>query len=131
MCTKEEVRQVIRSEVTPAWMRYTLGLMGTGILMLLAWLLFNSTQQDKILADFRTVNKVAMASLTGKMDLLNNKLTNLKEVAVNRSQDRYTGTEARAKNELFELKCKQNDKEHTEINRKVNELDLKLDKLFK
>jgi len=72
-----------------------------------------------------------MALLTGKLDLLNNKLTSLKEVAISRSNDRYTGREAKATNKLFELKCKQNDKEHLTINRKINELDLKLERLFK
>jgi len=102
-----------------------------GILALVGWLLLNSQQQNQRLSDFRTTNNVSMALLTGKMDLLNTKLTNLKEMAVDRSRDRYTGSEARAKNELFDLRCKQNDKEHIEINRKVNELDLKLDKLVK
>ncbi len=112
-------------------MRYTLGIMGTGIMLLLAWLLFNSNQQDKTLADFRTVNNVSIALLTGKLDLLNTKLTYLKEVAVSRSHDRYTGREAKATNKLFDLKCKQNDKEHLVINRKISNLDLKIERLFK
>lgn len=106
MCSKEEVRDVIRSETAPAWMRYLVGAMAAGILGLMSWLLLNSHAQDNLLAEMKTTTQVSTARLTGKLELLATQIVNLKELAIDRSKDRYTGTEARSRNAIMDERCR-------------------------
>jgi len=125
MCTKAEVRDVIRSESAPAWMRYMVGAMGAGILGLMSWLLMNSHSQDALLADVKTTTQVSTAKLTGKLELLATQITNLKELAIDRSKDRYTGTQARSRNAIMDERCRVLNMRMDDLEEEVDEsLDL-------
>lgn len=123
MCTKNEVRDVIRSESAPAWMRYMVGAMGAGILGLMSWLLMNSHSQDALLAELKTTTQVSTARLTGKLELVATQIVNLKELAIDRSKDRYTGTEARSRNVIMDERCRV-------LNMRMDSLEEDLDKNF-
>lgn len=105
MCTQAEVREVIRSEAPPKWTQYLINFLGTGILVLLSWILYSVHDQASTLADIRTVNKVSIATLTGKVELLATNLNNIKEIAIDRSDDRWTGRDAKSRNLLVDERC--------------------------
>lgn len=82
------------------------GAMAAGILGLMSWLLLNSHAQDNLLAEMKTTTQVSTARLTGKLELLATQITNLKELAIDRSKDRYTGTEARSRSAIMDERCR-------------------------
>ena len=113
MCTKEEVRQVIKEVVMPAWTRHLLSLTGVCMLGLLSWLVASVHNQDAILEralnNIKNSQMVGVAKLTGRIELLTVELKNIKEVAINRSVDRYTGTQARAREKFIDSRNKASD----------------------
>ncbi len=123
MCTKEEVRDVVRGESAPTWMRYMVGAMGAGVIGLMSWLLLNSHAQDNLLAQLETTTQVSAARLTGKLELLATQIINLKELAIDRSKDRYTGTEARSRNAIMDERCRV-------LNTRMDSLEEDLDENF-
>ena len=118
MCTQQEVRDVIR-EANPAWTRYIVGLFGAGMIALLSWLTLAVHEQDanmeKGLSELRITNSLNNNNLANRIDILSNQLINLKEVAISRSGDRYTGTQARSRNLLVDERCKVVDRRLKEI----------------
>ena len=134
MCTKEEVREVILEERLPVLAKIALSSFGVGFLMLVAWALFTIHSQEgntkdlkvevvKMIGSINTnlhqnnsliMTKISSlnssfllnnAMLTGKIELLTTQLKNIKEVAIDRSSDRYTGKQARSRNALVDERC--------------------------
>jgi len=116
MCTQEEVRQVIKENVAPQWMRIVVGLTGTAVVLLLSWVLFTVQEQSGYMRDFKLdmsndINLLRIDSanthalLSKNISVLENKLINVKEISVNRSNDRYTGREAQSRNNLVDERC--------------------------
>ena len=99
------------------------GAMGAGILGLMSWLLMNSHSQDALLAELKTTTQVSTARLTGKLELVATQIVNLKELAIDRSKDRYTGTEARSRNVIMDERCRV-------LNMRMDSLEEDLDKNF-
>lgn len=112
MCTKEEVRQVVRSEAPSKIPPVLLNLLGAGILVLLSWLAFDANQKDKTISEAKRTNEVALAVLTGNVELLATNLSNIKEIAVSRSTDRYTGSQAKSDKALFEQSVRELHRRH-------------------
>lgn len=102
MCTKEEVREVVRSE-SPSKLSKTLSNFGMiGLIALVSWLLFDANQTGKVILEYKRVNEVALAHISGEIKRLNDNLSNAKDVFVSRSSDRYYGKDARARAKLVD-----------------------------
>ena len=118
MCTQDEVRQVVRQN-NPPWTKYITALFGTGMLFLLSWLLFTVHEQEanleRGLSEIRMSNTVINAQLSNKIEILSNQLLNIKEIAISRSGDRYTGSQAKSRNLLVDERCKVVDRRLEEI----------------
>ena len=137
MCTKQEVREVILETRAPTWMRYVMGLLGSGVVLLLGWLLFTVHSQEGYLKDFRTEIVSVMseikitttlnnAMMNGKFETLAVELKNIKETAINRSADRYTGTEAQGINRAIHAKI---DARGRLVDERCNQITKRLDVL--
>ena len=109
MCSKAEVREVVR-ENNPIWSKYVATLFSGGIIILLSWLSFTVHNQEamleKGLSDLKISNTISNAQLANRIEILTNQLVNIKEVAIARSNDRYTGSQARSRNLLVDERCK-------------------------
>ena len=116
MCTQEEVRQVMKETVAPQWMRIVVGLTGTAVVLLLSWVLLTVEAQSDYMRDFkldisenisllRIDSTNTHALLSKNISVLENKLLNVKEQSLNRSSDRYTGREAKSRNNLIDERC--------------------------
>jgi len=135
MCSKEEVRQVVRSEA-PSRIPPTLLAFGmTGVLIINSWLLFNANETGKVILEAKRVNEVALAILTGEVKRLSDSLTNIKEVAISRSSDRYTGSQARRDKALINEKVKNiinnTDLRHDMSQERQNRQDIRLSEVEK
>jgi len=127
MCTQEEVRQVMKETVAPQWMRIVVGLTGTAVVLLLSWVLFTVEAQSDYMRDFkldisenisllRIDSANTHALLSKNISVLENKLLNIKEQSFNRSSDRYTGSQAKSRNNLIDERCKS-------MNKRVEKLE--------
>ena len=129
MCTKEDVRSVIRSEAPSKLPPILLNLGVLGVITLMSWMLYTVHQQDKILLDVKSSQQISLAVLTGTVELLRNELKNIKEVAINRSKDRYTGSQARSDKALFTERCNASNRRHDESLLRHKETNEKIDDL--
>ena len=123
MCSKEEVSQVVRKASLPLWVQYALSALSLITVSSVGWLLVNAhktelaffeykkeltelsaerektflaliRENDKLSSEREKASILAVALLTGKIELLASNLANIKEVAIDRSTDRYTGSQA-------------------------------------
>ena len=109
MCTKAEVREVIRDAVVPAWARAVMSAAIMGAMILLAWLSITTHDQTTAVQELKSSSILRDARLTGRIEVLITELNNIKEVAINRSADRYTGTQARAREKQVDARNKASD----------------------
>jgi len=141
MCTEEEVRQVIKKASLPLWVQYALSALSLITVSSIGWLLLNAhetelkfleykkeltelsmhreqtflalvLENNKLSSEREKASILAIALLTGKIELLSNNLENIKEVAINRSTDRYTGSQARSDKALTAEQFKNTHRRH-------------------
>ena len=105
MCTKEEVRQVVRSEAPAKWPPILLNISMSVMVGLMGWLLYNANLMSTIISDERTVHQVAMATLSGRLEVLATEITNFKTSLKVGTNDRWYRKDAIGRialeNELF------------------------------
>ena len=100
----------------PLWMKVVVGIFGSGMMILLAWVLLSVHTQEGSIKDLRsdissTMNDMKIsnikssARLAGRFEILATELKNIKETSINRSADRYTGSQARARKDLMDERC--------------------------
>jgi len=123
MCTEEEVRQVVKKASLPLWVQYALSILSIITVSSVGWLLSNAheskiqfleykkelteisaereknflalvLENNRLSSEREKASILAIALLTGKIELLSSNLVNIKEVAIDRSTDRYTGSDA-------------------------------------
>jgi len=131
MCTKEEVRQVMVETVTPLWMRKALSVIGMISVLFIGWLAYEVHVQGTITANklnaaelkhaesnsellakidnVRFVYSTVNIEMLGKIDRLSDQIDHIKEIAIGRSKDRYTGTQAEARAKLIDARNKASD----------------------
>ena len=109
MCTKAEVRQVIKEAVVPAWARAVMSSAIMWAMILLAWLSITTHEQTTAVQELKGSSILRDARLTGRIEVLITELNNIKEVAINRSADRYTGTQAKAREKQVDARNKASD----------------------
>ena len=129
MCTKEEVRDVIRSESPSKLPPILLNIGVLGTITLMSWMLYTIHQQDKTLLDTKSSQQIALAVLTGSVGLLRNELKNIKEVAISRSKDRYTGSQAKSDKALFDERCNASNRRHDDSLKRQDMSDKRVERL--
>ena len=108
MCTKSEVREVMREAATPQIVKYIMWLSGVSIFALLSWLTFTVHKQDanvitrlNELKEFysESLNKmnVGNARLVGKIEMLTTELKNIREVTLTQTRYRSIVVDERCK----------------------------------
>ena len=106
-------------EVNPMWTKYLLGFIGSGMVLLLAWVLLSVHNQESVLKDGMNEIKITSlktsAALTVEFKVLSNEFSNIKETFKSRRADRYTGTQARDRSKLMDERCASIKKELEEI----------------
>ena len=102
MCTKEEVRDVIRSEAPSKIPPIILNLFGAGIITLLGWLSYDANKQSEVIAEAKRINEVSLERLTGKIESLQFRVAGLKESMLVRSDDRWYRRDAMARNKVVD-----------------------------
>lgn len=109
MCTKAEVREVIRESATPAWVNLLVALFSMGIFGLLSWLSYSVHEQDSVMAtSLNELNKsyseslgkinVSNATLAGKLGMLTTELKNIREITITQTKFRSIVVDERCKN---------------------------------
>ena len=131
MCSKEEVRDVVRSEAPSKVPAIILNVFSAGIVILLSWLLYDAHQKDIVIEEGKRINQVALATITGKIELLSTNLANIKEVAISRSSDRYTGSQARSDKALIKEQIKALHRRHDMSQERQSRQDVRLSTLEK
>jgi len=117
MCTKEEVREVVMENSLPNWAKIIFSSVGIGFMMLMSWSLYTIHEQEgntkdlkvEIIEKINGMNSTFIlnnALIAGKIELLTTQLTNIKEIAIDRSDDRYTGKQAKSRSKLIDERCK-------------------------
>ena len=137
MCTKEEVKEVVKAAALPPWLRN--GLM-VGAFALLSWTLTEVHLQDGRLEMIKHSNSDEIATLklvlstqngllTSRLEILVNELSNIKAIAIERSKDRYTGTQARSYEKLMKEQMLHTHRRHDESQKRQDRTDIRLDKI--
>ena len=129
MCSKEEVREAIRSEAPSKLPPIMLNMLGTGIIMLLSWLAWDAHQKDFVIADMKTVSQVALANLTGEIKLLQANFYNLEKAALSKTNDRYYGKDAIARALLVDERFNTTHTRHDMSQSRQDRTDKRLDKI--
>ena len=110
MCTKQEVREVIRETVTPSWIKNVMNFTAMCAVLFLGWLAYTVHMQESNmiveLNNIRLTYSTSNLELLSRIDRLDDRLVSFKETAYSRSNDRYTGTQARAREKLLDERCK-------------------------
>lgn len=140
MCTQAEVREVIKETVTPVWAKRLLGAGILLAILFLGWLSYETHMQDQArleqdasvskqlnemrkeqakgnsdlcskIDNIRFIFATSVAEATSKVDRLALELDHVKELALSRSGDRYTGRDATARNNLVDERYKARDEQ--------------------
>ena len=88
MCSQDQVRQVIKEEATPAWMKLLIALFSMGIFGLLSWLSYSVHNQDADIADRLSLVNLSNARLAGEIGILTTEIRNIREVALTQTKYR-------------------------------------------
>ena len=106
MCTKAEVREVFKETAMPQFTKVVLAASLMGILSILSWMTLSINAQSEILLTTESEAILRDSKLSGRMDSLILEISNIKTMSVTRMSDNYTGTQALARNDLIDERCK-------------------------
>lgn len=121
MCTNDEVREAVIKTRLPTWFPYTTAIISGAAVLFIGWLAFTVHEQpehlERELGLIRLNNAVLNAELAGQIASLSEQVKDLKGAA---GLDRYTGTDALARNNLV-------DERHIYFDRRLtaNEIDIR------
>lgn len=129
MCTKAEVREIMKDAVVPAWARAVMSSAILGSIMLLAWLSITTYEQTVVIQDLKSSSILNDAKITGRIEILLAELENVKELTIAKSNDMYTETQALARGTLVDERCSSMKKEHESMTIRCNRLSERISQL--
>lgn len=128
MCTKEEVREVIKETVTPIWVRYLIGLVVAIALSLQSWSLITVHEQEAKSITHEKHIAAVLSEMSEKISSVAIRLELLKEATERGTSDRYFGKDAEAREKLVDEQFKNTHFRHDMSQERQDRASLRQDK---